>query len=134
MNNNGAEEMKWIQELENVTPGPIQLGDKTAFQTEDLENLDLLIFDSTDHAHNSRDAFTSFCPMIEKVFTSLGERNFSFGRGTIRKRFVTSNITFTNVMYVPTLVNNLYSASHLQSYGWALGHQLEAPRRSYVHD
>lgn len=104
------------------TSEDIQLGAITLCQTHGLENLDLLDFGAKDHAHNSRDDFTGFCSMIEEActITGTGKRIISYGRGNISKKFACSKVTFIDAFYVPTLVNNLYSASRLCHCGWAI--------------
>ena len=86
---------------------PPELSNLEPSQTHDLENLDLLDFGATDHAHISRDAFISFCPMIEKAFSTYGRAVYFLWSRNISKKFACSNVTFTNVLYVLTLVNNL---------------------------
>ena len=55
----------------------------------------------------SRDAFTSFYPMIARGFYSYGRGgSFLMVEEVLERDFFSSNITFTNLLYVPTLVNN----------------------------
>lgn len=82
-------------------------------QIGELKNLDLLDSGAIDHAHNSRDIFINFCPMREKACTATRERIISYSQGDVVKKFIESNIMFTNILYISALVNNLYSMSCL---------------------
>lgn len=83
-----------------------------------MKNLDLVDSGATDHAHNSRDAFINFRPVREEAYTATGQQIISHGRGDVVKKFTHSDVMFTNVLYIPTLVNNLYSMSRLCRRGW----------------
>lgn len=56
--------------------------------------------------------------MREEACTANGERIISHGRGDIIKKFTYSDVMFTNILYIPTLVNNLYSVSHVCRCRW----------------
>lgn len=56
--------------------------------------------------------------MREEACTATGEQIISYGRGDIVKKLTYSDVMFTNVLYIPTLVNNLYSVSRLCHRGW----------------
>lgn len=93
------------------TLGGIYLGVLTLLQVKHIRNLDLLDSGTTDHAINSRDAFINFRPLREKTCTATGKQIISYERGDIIKKFGHFDIMFINVLYIPTLVSNLYSMS-----------------------
>lgn len=82
-------------------------------QVKNLKNLDLLDSSITDHAHNSQDVFINFRQMGEEVCIATEEQIISYSQGDIIKKFIHSDVIFTNVFYIPTMVNNLYSISRL---------------------
>lgn len=55
--------------------------------------------------------------MIEEIFISMGKWIISYGQGNISKKFPYSNVTFISILYVYTLVNNLYSVSRPNDNG-----------------
>lgn len=90
-----------------------------ASQVGDLKNLDLLDSGATD-------TFTNLRPMREETFTVTVERIISNGRGGIMKKFCLSGITFKDVLYIPILVNNLYSVTRLRRRGWDINMKLSS--------
>lgn len=84
----------------------------------DLINQNLLDFGATEHANNCRDAFTNFQSIRETAHTATGEAIVSYGRGDVVKMMTHGEVTFQNVLYIPTLANNLYSTSRLCCRGW----------------
>lgn len=78
-----------------------------------MKNLDLLNSHITDHAYNSQDVFINFYSMKKEVCTAIKKRIISYGQKDIIKKFTYTNIIFTNVLYIPILVNNLYYVSCL---------------------
>ena len=84
----------------------------------DLINQNLLDSGATEHANNCRDAFTNFRPVREVAHTATGEAIVSYGRGDVVKMMTHGEVTFQEVLYIPTLVNNLYSTSRLCRRGW----------------
>ena len=56
--------------------------------------------------------------MRNKAYTATGEQIISYGWSDVVKKFIHSDVTFTNVFYIPILVNNFYNISHLCCQGW----------------
>lgn len=81
-------------------------------------NQNLLDSGATEHANNCRDAFTNFRSVRETAHTATGEAIVSYGRGDVVKMMSHGEVTFQEVLYIPTLVNNLYSTSRLCCWGW----------------
>lgn len=79
----------------------------------DAINQNLLDSGATEHANNCRDAFTNFRCVGETAHTATGEAIVSYGRGDVVKMMTHGEVTFQEVLYIPTLVNNLYSTSRL---------------------
>lgn len=86
--------------------------------SSDLINQNLLDSGATEYANNCRDAFTNFRSIRETAHTATGEAIVSYGRGDVVKMMTHKEVTFQEVLYIPTLVNNLYSASRLYCRGW----------------
>lgn len=84
----------------------------------DLINQNLLDSGATEHANNCRDAFTNFQSIRETAHTATGKAIVSYGRNDVVKMITHKEITFQEVIYIPTLVNNLYSTSRLCCRGW----------------
>lgn len=81
-----------------------------------LKNLDLLDSEATDHVHNSQNAFIHFYPIKKIACTATEEQIISYSWEDNIKKFTCSNVMFTNVFYIFTLINNIYSVSCL--YHW----------------
>ena len=86
--------------------------------SDDLINQNLLDFGATEHANNCRDAFTNFWPVREIAHTAIGKAIVSYRRDDVVKMITHGKITFQEVLYIPTFVNNLYSTSRLCCWGW----------------
>ena len=56
--------------------------------------------------------------MREKTYNATRKRIISYNRGDIIKRFSYLDVTFTNVLYIPILMNNLYSVRCLCYCRW----------------
>lgn len=64
--------------------------------------------------------------MREETFTATVEQIISYGRGDVVKKFCLSGITFKNVLYIPTLVNNLYRVTRLRRREWDINMKLSS--------
>lgn len=95
------------------TQGAVTLGRVLLCLLKDLKKLNLLDFGATDNANNSRNLFIHYCPIGKEVFTASEELIISYGKRDVVKKFNYFNITFTSVLYLPTLGNNFYSISCL---------------------
>ena len=80
-------------------------------------NQNLLDSGAAEHANNCRNKFTNFQPVREVAHTSTGEAIVSYSRGDIIKMMTHGEVTFQEVFYIPTLLNNLYSTSRLYCRG-----------------
>lgn len=67
----------------------------------------MLDFGAKNHAHNSFGAFINFYPIKKKIYIAIREQIIFYSQGDIIKKFTQSNIIFTNVLYITTLVNKL---------------------------
>ena len=100
------------------TLGAIHLGAITLLQVKHIRNLDLLNSGATDHANKSRDMFINFHLLRKEAYIITRKRIISCRQGDIVKNFEHSDVMFTNVLHIPTLVNNLFSMSWLCHQGW----------------
>ena len=56
--------------------------------------------------------------MRKEACTATGEQIIFYGQANVMKKFTHSNVSFTNVFYIPTLMNNLYIVSCLYYWRW----------------
>lgn len=81
----------------------------------------MLDFDTKDHSHNSQNTFINFYSMKKKmciatkkqiIFYNCRKRIMFYGWENVIKKFIYLDIIFTNILYIPILINNFYNVSY----------------------